>query len=321
MATKSEAIDDSKSIAGSPPSYNTIHNIQVKCRQPSVFSFLSVRQRRATALSRIRDLVSATYVTPSSIEPIVNAYIHDLTVAELSDLLQTPNIEGHTALYWAIVNHRREVFSAFIGFISKISSKCSSDLRLACMQTSDQASFLQLNFQNTNSKDESLRRFLGCPPDEIEVHHGVELDDHQFVASFRIRMFQKRLHATRELNYDFVARGRIWWFRFYMGSKGRWIAGYGLSSPSLPASPRPSLLLETGNGEPGRETPPKRVFKGVGIESTNTLVSEEYIGNVDGQRFVSMTWELDDQWVTYNNPTDVDCDSTLHAKLEITLKE
>ncbi|KAG1897664.1 uncharacterized protein F5891DRAFT_1046928 [Suillus fuscotomentosus] len=272
MATKS---GDSKSITGSPPSYNTIYNIQVKCRQPSVFSFLSVKQRRATALSRIRDLVSPTYVAPSSIESIVNAYVHDLTAAELSDLLQTPNIEGHTALYWAIVNHQREVFSAFIEFISKISFKCSSDLRLACMQTSDQASFSQLNFQNTNTKDESLRRFLGCPPDEIEVHHGGELDDHQFVASFRIRMFQKRLRATRELNYDFVARGRIWCFRFYMGKKGRWVAGFCLSSPSLPASPRPSLLLETENGEPGRETPPKRVYKEVGTKFTETLVSEE----------------------------------------------
>ncbi|KAG1807579.1 hypothetical protein EV424DRAFT_1647018 [Suillus variegatus] len=303
MATKS---DDSKSITGSPPSYNTIYNIQVKCRQPSVFSFLSVKQRRATALSRIRDLVSATYVTPSSIESIINACVHDLTVAELSDLLQTPNIE---------------VFSAFIGFISKISSECSSDLRLACMQTSDHALFLKLNLQNTTAEDESLRRFLGCPPDEIEVHHGGELDDHQFVASFRIRMFQKRLRTTRELNYDFVARGHIWWFRFYMGKKGRWVAGFGLSSPSLPASPRPSLLLETGNGEPGRETPPKRVYKEVATEFRETLVSKGYIGDVDGEHLVNIHWWLDDHWVTYDNSTDVDCDNTLHAKLEITLKE
>lgn len=65
--------------------------------------------------------------------------------------------------------------------------------------------------------------------------------------------------------------GRIWWFSFYMGSKGRWVAGYGLSSPNLPASPCASLLLETGNGEPGRET---RVFKRVGTKFTETLVWE-----------------------------------------------
>ncbi|KAG2091956.1 uncharacterized protein F5147DRAFT_722661 [Suillus discolor] len=292
-----------------------------------LLAHLPLRQRRATVLSRIRDLVSATDVTPSSIESIINACVHDLTVAELSDLLQTPNIEGHTALYWAIVNRRREVSSAFIGFISNFSSKCSSDLRLACMQTSDQASFSQLNFQNTNTKDESLRRFLGCPPDEIQVHHGGEPDDHQFVASFRIRMFQKRLRATQELNYDFVARGRIWWFRFFVGKKGRWAAGLGLSSPSLPASPRPSLLLETGNGEPGRETPTKRVFKGAGTQFTETqftetLVSKEYIGDVvNGKPCVNISWWLNDQWVTYDNSTDADCDNTLHAKLEITLKE
>jgi hypothetical protein len=41
------------------------------------------------------------------------------TACEDSNLLQTPNIEDHSALYWAIVNHWQEVFSAFAGLISK----------------------------------------------------------------------------------------------------------------------------------------------------------------------------------------------------------
>ncbi|KAG1789604.1 uncharacterized protein HD556DRAFT_1446830 [Suillus plorans] len=277
MATKSEVIDDSKSIASSPPS-----------------------ERRATVLSRIRDLVSPTDVSPSSIESIADACAHDLTAAELSDLLQTPNIEGHTALYWAIVNHRQEVFWTFKLFISKFSSKCSSDLRLACMRTSNHALFCKLNFQNTDAQDESLRQFLGCPQDEIEVHNVAELDDNQFVVSFRIRMFQKRLCTTRRLNYDFVARGRIWSFRFEMGNKGKWIVGFGLSSPSLPVSLECySLLLETRTtkGESGRETPPKRVFEGA-----------------------SRKGELETH-IPMGNPTDVDGGNILHAKLEVTLEK
>ncbi|KAG1897697.1 uncharacterized protein F5891DRAFT_1241405 [Suillus fuscotomentosus] len=153
MATKSEVIDNSKSIASSPPS-----------DVPPV-------------LPRIRDLVSTTNLSPSSIELIANKCAYDLTAAELSDLLQTLNIEGHTALYWAIVNHRQEGLSAFRLFISKLSSECSSDLRLACMRTNDHALFLKLNLQNTDAQDKSLRQFLGCPPDEIEVHDARGLDD------------------------------------------------------------------------------------------------------------------------------------------------
>ncbi|KAG2036695.1 hypothetical protein BDR03DRAFT_1011450 [Suillus americanus] len=249
MTAKSEAFDnsDSKSVASSPPSYDKIFTsgpveqgqrpkpgarqtscdddrsmlatniakpgppgLSIKSRRPSIFSFLPVgKQKRATVLSRVRDLVSAADSTPSSIDSIVNACASALTAAQLSDLLQTPNIEDHTALYWAIVNHRREVSSAFARFISNFSSECSSDLRLACMQTSNHALFSQLNLQNTDAKGESLRQFLGCPSDEIEVHEGGELDDHQFIASSRIRMFQKRLRTTQELKQEFVARGRV----------------------------------------------------------------------------------------------------------------
>ncbi|KAG1840319.1 hypothetical protein C8R48DRAFT_740706 [Suillus tomentosus] len=324
MATKSEVIDNSKSIASSPPSYDTSSNIRIKCRQPSIFSFLSVRQRRATVLPRIRDLVSTTNLSPSSIELIANKCAYDLTATELSDLLQTLNIEGHTALYWAIVNHRQEAFSAFRLFISKLSSECSSDLRLACMRTSDHALFLKLNLQNTDAQDKSLRQFLGCPPDEIEVHDVRGLDDNQFVASFHIRMFQKRLCTTRKLKCEFIARGRIWSLGFEMGRKGKWIVGFGLSSPSLPVSPVCySIVVETltRKGESGRETPPKRVFKGGSKTCEQTHVPLGYIGKVDGEKFERTSWTLGDQLVTYDDLTDVDCDKILHAKLEMTLKK
>ncbi|KAG0704521.1 hypothetical protein DFH29DRAFT_997610 [Suillus ampliporus] len=115
--------------------------------------------------------------------------------AKFSNLLQTRSIEGHTALYWAIVNNRPEALSAFFGFISQISSVCSSDLRLACMTTSDHASFTRLKLGGYNDpKDEPLRRPLSCPSNEIQVHAGESAN--KVVAVFRIRMFQKRLRTT-----------------------------------------------------------------------------------------------------------------------------
>jgi hypothetical protein len=105
-----------------------------------------------TVLSRVRDLVSAPDFTPSSAAKIVDDCAAALPNEEFSDLLQTSNIEDHTALYWAIVNDRLEAFSALAGAISEFSSNCYSDLRLACMITNDQALFAQLNLGNFNGK-------------------------------------------------------------------------------------------------------------------------------------------------------------------------
>jgi hypothetical protein len=61
------------------------------------------------------------------------------------------------------------------------------------------------------AEDESLKIFLGCPPDEVQVHSATVHTPHknEFVASFRIRMFQKRLRAnpTQKLGMEFIAKG------------------------------------------------------------------------------------------------------------------
>ncbi|KAG1735867.1 uncharacterized protein EDB91DRAFT_541980 [Suillus paluster] len=120
-------------------------------------------------LSRIRDLVSGPDFTPSLVDGIVNVCAAALPAAQFSDLLQTPNIEGRSALYWAIVNNRREALSVFATLIPELSSDCSSDFRLACMATGDHASFTQLELGNRDAKEEGSRRFLGCPPDKIDT--------------------------------------------------------------------------------------------------------------------------------------------------------
>ncbi|KAG1732393.1 uncharacterized protein EDB91DRAFT_672321 [Suillus paluster] len=157
-----------------------------------------------------REIVSSPDFTPSSVAQIVNSCAAALpTIAEFTNLLQQPNIEGHMALYLAIVNNQREVLSAFTKFISEFSPDCSSDLRLASMGASDHGMFMQLNLGSNLSQDESLRRFLGCPPHEIQVHEGGGLSDSHFVTLFHFRVLQKRLRITQKLGVKFVARGRI----------------------------------------------------------------------------------------------------------------
>lgn len=107
-----------------------------------------------------------------------------------------------------------------------------------------------------------------------------------------------------------------------MGTSWRWRVGCGLSSPSLPACPKSSLLLgtHTRQGEPGRETPPKVLVR---TEFLETVVPDEpkrYIGDVDGKALIAWSSLLGD-WVTYDNHIYVDCDGTLHARLAITLKK
>ncbi|KAG1825616.1 uncharacterized protein BJ212DRAFT_1475013 [Suillus subaureus] len=225
MATESEVFDDGKSITSMPPPYNEIstpasstvaNSVQCTGSRLPLFSFLQNKYKQTQAkltktkqteavLSHIHDIVSVPNFIP--IAPIVNTCTAALLPAEFSDLLQSPNIEGHTAMYWAAVNGQREAFSVFAAHILKFSSVCSSDLCLACMSTSNHALFMQLNLGHViNSKDESLRHFLGCPPDEVQVHDkGDRMGKNQFVACFHIRMFQKRLHTAGELGIEFVA--------------------------------------------------------------------------------------------------------------------
>ncbi|KAG2091972.1 uncharacterized protein F5147DRAFT_779822 [Suillus discolor] len=271
----SEDSDDKKFVGAgdAPPSYDTtpLSESSSATRQSfslsSFFSFLfAARQKRTAVLSRIRDIVLTPDFNQSSAASIINACAADLTTKGFSKLLQKPNIEDHTALYWAIVNNQREVVVALAAFISECSPACSSELRLACMATSDHASFMQLKLANIDAKGEVLRRSLGCPPDEIEVGMG---NDDQFVVSFRIRKFQKRLRITQKLNYEFVADGRIWFLRFDMSTvQWKWHVLYGISSPSLPACPKASFQIE---GKPGREPlklPP-------GDEFIETIVPQE----------------------------------------------
>jgi hypothetical protein len=123
MATNSEVPDDSRLLTHSPPPpYNTstlassadsAKGITSTPRLlPSLRVFLTLlffnRQKRKVILSRIRDLVSTPDFIPSSIAPVIKTCIAQgaLSPAEFSAFLQLPFVEGHSAMYWAILNHR-----------------------------------------------------------------------------------------------------------------------------------------------------------------------------------------------------------------------
>lgn len=135
-------------------------------------------------------------------------------------------------MYWAIVNGRREALSAFVGYIPKLSSVCSEDLRRACMVTSDHALFTQLNLERDVGRKcmlvlifaqasinqiimdklangKPLESSLDCPyvDHEVELHNGDGIDDDKFVALFRFKCCQKRLRIAENMSAEFVAKG------------------------------------------------------------------------------------------------------------------
>ncbi|KAG0693285.1 hypothetical protein DFH29DRAFT_816456, partial [Suillus ampliporus] len=172
-----------------------------------------------------------------------------------------------------------------------------SDLRPACMTTSDHGLFTQLNLGRVinrkcfvmlpersfivhqSAKDESLRLFRCCPPDEIEVRNeGDGLSKNKFITCLRIWIFQKRLRITESLGIEFVARdvwhislsvphtdmrpisaGRIWLWQFYMRAERRWCTGFSLARCSFPVHPEAVLVIEAYEGKPGRATPPRQL--------------------------------------------------------------
>jgi hypothetical protein len=154
----SQSFDDNKSVVNAPPSYEATPlsgSFSASAQSfslSSLFSFLFINHQRTMVLSRIRDIVLTPNFAPSSALSIINSCAADLTPKRFSKLLQTPNIEGHTALYWAIVNKQREVLSAFAAFISECPPACSSELRLACTLASDHASFTQLKLASIDGE-------------------------------------------------------------------------------------------------------------------------------------------------------------------------
>ncbi|KAG2040977.1 hypothetical protein BDR03DRAFT_979805 [Suillus americanus] len=226
MATKSEVFNDRKCVTHPPPPYyqnihtpassSSTNSICVKyIGKPTspLFSFLRNKEKRKTVLSHTRDIISPSNFPSSSIVPTVNACAAAISPEELSNLLQKPNIEGHTA-----INH---------------------------------ALFTRLNRGRViNRRGDALRIFLGCPPDEVQVHDAGDVHKVKFNVCFCLRMFQKRLLMRQELGTEFIAAGRIWLFQiFSMAPDGLWRIFLSLSKESLPACPEAVLVIEAHLGK------------------------------------------------------------------------
>lgn len=113
----------------------------------SMLSFTSSRtskQVRQTVLALIRDLV-LNVESPDLINSCADACrTYSL---DLSALLQEPFIEHHSAIYWGILNRRDTLLPSLLVHAAPLSQSTISDIRLACLATSNQHLFQSLRCQ------------------------------------------------------------------------------------------------------------------------------------------------------------------------------
>ncbi|KIJ07724.1 hypothetical protein PAXINDRAFT_173329, partial [Paxillus involutus ATCC 200175] len=142
----------------------------------------------------------------------------------LSTILQELSIAEHSPMYWAVVDYREELLVALLKYGRPLLAHTISDIRRACLISSNQALFHALRirrppFHGTDGLQlRSLHAtsdtlLLGTrPADEVHVEQS---GDGSFIATFDITFWQRRTRAAGKVSVEFIASGRIWSITFF----------------------------------------------------------------------------------------------------------
>ncbi|KAH9833991.1 uncharacterized protein C8Q71DRAFT_680550, partial [Rhodofomes roseus] len=245
---------------------------------PSPSRTRAAAEVKTTVLGLLKELIKRGDAEPSarsileSCEDVCRAYR-----LSLSSMLQDRCIEGHSALYWAVIkrsrglelrtNSQTDVLGAFLTFGAPISPPTLSEIRLACLQKADQTLFQQLrhssSFAPLSGKDDML---LSSSSARDEVYVEDIASEDAFAVRFRIPMFQQRLRVSKCINLEFIARGRLWAFNFLIASAdnyklrpiaepGTWVVTLSLLEHSAPTPVDSRLVIQDVSAHPSSETP------------------------------------------------------------------
>ncbi|KAF5364686.1 hypothetical protein D9758_005607 [Tetrapyrgos nigripes] len=196
------------------------------------------RQVRTTVLGIIKDLVrghqNSDYAAAKSILESCAEACAGYSLS-LSELLQEKSVEEHTPLYWAIVNRPPEeehdmdgtpgpdLLTCLLTFSTPLHPPALSDVRLACLLTSDQDLFKRLRmtpeFAPLSGTDQMVLG-AGTVPDDVVVEN-LKGDEGAFAANLSINQFQKRMRISKEVAVEFIARGRMWRLAFKVSQNTR----------------------------------------------------------------------------------------------------
>ncbi|KAK0446087.1 hypothetical protein EV421DRAFT_247945 [Armillaria borealis] len=252
----------SRSPAPSPSTQRAFHGglaAQSSGFPYSWFSSRSSRETKSTITSLIRDLVR-----PPNSSLACNEILSSCAEAcasyslSLSSILQEKFCEGHTPLYWAIINKPRqteeeseELLSALLRYSVPLTPSTISELRLACLVTSDQNLFrhLRRELKPLSGTDEMLLGAAGS--DDVRVVD-TNATEGAFAAEIKISQFQKRMRVGKEVEVEFIAQARLWRLSFFVSSqdrprsprRGSWCVGLSLMESSPPTWVDSRLIIQ-----------------------------------------------------------------------------
>jgi hypothetical protein len=171
------------------------------------------KEVRSTVRGIIRDVVKEPKTSASMglLESCADAcYANNLS---FSELLQDPSIEGHPAIYWAIVKRPSpddfELITALMSYSAPLTTKTMSQVRLACLHVGDQALFQCLwRSPEYGALSGADRMLLGVtsPPDTVDVEE-LPGQDGPFAVRLNIVHFEKRMKVSGAIAFEFIARG------------------------------------------------------------------------------------------------------------------
>lgn len=296
---------------------------------------------KSTVQSLIAELVRATYAEESSaILDSCAAACQDAGLS-LSDLLQQPSIEGHTALYWVIVKFAgrmgsadaapegaRSLALALLAHSAPLSPSTLSEVRAAYAIASDNALY-QLCRPYLSPVGGSDRMLLssepgkdasGVPLDGVVVREEPETPN-MFVAIFEIPMFQKRIRVGGLVSCDFVARGRVFVISFEIVGHntsrrrkrrgnhdlppGTWLVTISLLEHSPPTPFDSRLIIEDQTPPPPPSSLTKPQLRPPIDLRLKTETRDALLGPVDRNRDIGDVWaKLDDNIVASSLPMD-----------------
>ncbi|KAJ7116083.1 hypothetical protein C8R44DRAFT_855254 [Mycena epipterygia] len=223
----------------------------------SWFTSPTTRQVRATVLGLVRDLVKSQ--APDTAISILQSCAAACAAnnLSLSAVLQEKSVEGHTPLYWAIIKRpaadANDLLTALLTLSSPLNPATTSDVRLACLLTSDQALFQQLRaspiFAPLSTTDALL---LDAPADTLRVESAGDA----FAVDFALARFQRRMRVGGRIALEFIARGRMWRLSFAVSPRGgTWCVALALlEEAAVPPTWVDARVLVSAPAESGPDT-------------------------------------------------------------------
>lgn len=349
----STSLHPRSSISPIAKSLSSSTSLKVKSKANNWFNFnysRTTREVRATVLLLVRDLVreqnAASEASLSILESCAEACAgHSLT---LSTLLQEKFIENHTPLYWAVVKRppdsdsvTSDLLTSLISFASPLTPQTISDIRHACLLTSDQLLFQRLRmspeFASLSGTDEMLLGGL-IPPDNVTVED-LPGDEGSFAVNFEIVRFQKRMLVSNYIDLEFIARARMWKLVFFIAQDhrdgprpGSWCISLSLLENSPPTwidsrliipEPAPAVspeLSPLSTSSPLRRAKTKLKPKPtiiIRLKSSQQLVAASTPSRVQATSVVvSLEDSMMGSGLQYTGTSYIALDETLRARLE-----